>query len=1042
VAGCPDPSLLDAFCRGTLEPAARSGVEHHLDACADCASTVAQLVHMYGSSWAPAAASLADHSHLTAADPAAPPPTDTRYAGIDPSRPDAAPVRVGRYQLGRRLGSGGMGMVFEAHDPELHRLVAIKLLHPGVTEDADGTRARLLREARAMARLAHPHVVAVHDVGGVGEQVFIAMELVRGTTLGQWLATAPRTMREILAVFVQAGRGLEAAHAVGLVHRDFKPDNVLIGDDGRPRVTDFGLARPSTAWPAAEAGPGTSLHGTGTTTAAGAIVGTPAYMAPEQWRGATADARSDQFAFCVALYEALFRERPFAGDSLHALADNVTQGRMKPVPRSAPAWLRAAIVRGLSIDPRARHPSMSALLQVIARDDRRTARVGAIVGAMAIGAVGTAGVLGWMSDSTAPVAAAADEAASSAGESGATDVAEPGPAPEADADAPAVDVEVCRERARTADSRWTTERRNALQDRIAKMEHAAAIAERTIPALDAWVAEHARQAEAECDPAALPSHAPHASHAEARRTCRAEALARFDALVRSALELETFKVEGSLAGAVRRLPAVERCDDEPWLAAWPKSDPAKLAQARLLRSELASVEAEAALEQLVSAPQAAEDLAARAEALGEPVVSAEVMLATGLVAAQRRQHELAVSWLERAAVAAESAGHDAVLVQAAIALAEERGVEELRPSDGDGWLRTAAGPADRLADPRLFAAFARAKGRLLHARGELLGAKEELEHALAQSHLAYGDAHPAVAEVHLLLAGVLFDLEHAAAKEHAVAARDMFAATVGPADLDLARAGAMLARVLLPAGELAAAEDAARSAVKIVAVSSSLRHDYDRGRWILVLADVLAARGSDADAIAEYDRAPIYLYDGPPHAEPALAKGAFFVARGRTDEGITAIASALAELETHWGADDPRLVAPLWALGRAQKAAGKEADARATLRRAMDIAAATFGYGPFHARAQIELGDLERAFGHDAQALALYDDAHVPLTGAYGLDHAVVTRRVLDRADLAFGLGQTEYAGRLYGSVHDRLSAQLGAADPATRRAAERRGSE
>src|SRR5262249_48057288 len=151
------------------------------------------------------------------------------------------PAVLGRYRLGRRLGAGGMGVVFAAYDPELDRRVAVKLLHPEQSGDLEAQRARLLREAQAMAKLSHPNLVAAFDVGGVADQLFLAMELVEGTTLTRWIAECPRTRAAIVGMFVQAGRGLAAAHAMGLVHRDFKPDNVLVGSDGRPRVTDFGL---------------------------------------------------------------------------------------------------------------------------------------------------------------------------------------------------------------------------------------------------------------------------------------------------------------------------------------------------------------------------------------------------------------------------------------------------------------------------------------------------------------------------------------------------------------------------------------------------------------------------------------------------------------------------------------------------------------------------------------------------------------------------------------------------------------------------------
>ncbi|HEY0097284.1 MAG TPA: serine/threonine-protein kinase, partial [Archangium sp.] len=228
-----------------------------------------------------------------------------------------------RYVVLDPLGEGGMGMVYAAYDSVLDRKVALKLLPPG---DADAGpeatsgsgRARLLREAQAMARLSHPNVVAVYDVHQHEAQVFMAMELVDGQTLLQWEREQPRGWRELLTAFLAAGRGLAAAHAAGLVHRDFKPTNVLVGKDGRVRVTDFGLARPHNA--PAELGADTPAPDTGPVkghsllelnlTQRGAVRGTPAYMAPEQFRGATADVRSDQFSFAVSLWEALHGERP------------------------------------------------------------------------------------------------------------------------------------------------------------------------------------------------------------------------------------------------------------------------------------------------------------------------------------------------------------------------------------------------------------------------------------------------------------------------------------------------------------------------------------------------------------------------------------------------------------------------------------------------------------------------------------------------------------------------------------------------------------
>src|SRR6185295_681534 len=211
-------------------------------------------------------------------------------------------------------------------------------------------------EARAMARLAHPNVVTVFEIGRTGDQMYVAMELVAGTTLRGCLRERPRRWREVVETFLAAGRGLAAAHAAGLIHRDFKPDNVLIGSDGRPRVSDFGLVIGT--------GSGEDLvelaERSGDATLRGSAAGTPAYMSPEQWDGRPVDARSDQFAFCVALWEALYDRRPFRGTQSQELRDAIRTGVITDPPsgRRVPRWLQAVVRRGLAVDPGARWPDM------------------------------------------------------------------------------------------------------------------------------------------------------------------------------------------------------------------------------------------------------------------------------------------------------------------------------------------------------------------------------------------------------------------------------------------------------------------------------------------------------------------------------------------------------------------------------------------------------------------------------------------------------------------------------------------------------------
>ncbi len=284
---------------------------------------------------------------------------------------------LGRYRVLEQLGAGGMGLVYRARDDELDRTVAVKLVRADVL-DARGAegRAMILREARALAQLSHPNVVQVHDVGELDGQVFIAMELVEGRTLRAWVdelsGRRRRRWSAIVARFLEAGEGLAAAHERGLVHRDFKPENVLVGDDGRVRVMDFGLAAR-----------GEAPSGAGSPAAAGEVaaqadmnMGTPAYMAPEQLARREVTARSDQYSFCVALHEALYARHPFELEDRDRLVRAILEGRPRPAPRGSgvPRWLRVAVERGLASDPSRRWPSMRALLTELRRGQVRAQR--------------------------------------------------------------------------------------------------------------------------------------------------------------------------------------------------------------------------------------------------------------------------------------------------------------------------------------------------------------------------------------------------------------------------------------------------------------------------------------------------------------------------------------------------------------------------------------------------------------------------------------------------------------------------------------------
>lgn len=326
------------------------------------------------------------------------------------------PTTIGRYIVLGRLGAGAMGEVLAAYDPRLDRKVAVKRIHPA-GGGLEAARIRLEREAQALAKLDHRNVVKVHDVIVHSSSVFVAMEFVEGETLGEWMRGEdgrPRHWRAIVPVFEAFGAGLAAVHAVGLVHRDVKPGNVMIGADGRVRVMDFGLARLDDDADEAEV---SAVHEipeelaelrdsivsnqaqTQELTQAGAMLGTPAYMAPEQFSGMRATARSDQFGFCITLHEALYGVRPFSGDSMIELCTAVIQGKLDEPPRDVevPGWLRAVILRGLAHAARDRFANMDELLVALGTGElrRRRRRYAAVGLGLTVAGLAFLGVQRW-----------------------------------------------------------------------------------------------------------------------------------------------------------------------------------------------------------------------------------------------------------------------------------------------------------------------------------------------------------------------------------------------------------------------------------------------------------------------------------------------------------------------------------------------------------------------------------------------------------------------------------------------------------------------
>jgi hypothetical protein len=564
------------------------------------------------------------------------------------------PIRIGRFVVVGRLGAGAFGTVYSAYDPDLDRKVALKVLRAQRAADGGSSRSsRLVREAKAMARLSHPNVIAVHDVGTLdGDDVFLAMEQVDGQTLAKWLEPE-RSWRAIVDMFVQSARGLAAAHAAGLVHRDFKPENVLVGDDGRVRVTDFGLARFVALDEEAAVMTSSEAHAMADTLAQTlGPAGTPRYMAPEQHRAEAADARTDQFGLCVSLYDALFGVPPFGGDTVAELMREVVAGNVRepPTDRAVPAPIRRAILRGLSVAPADRYPSMDALIEDLTADPyaRHRAIAAAAVVLAVVGAIGFGAYYG---------VSARDTACGGAGD-GVAEV-------------------------------WNDARRDRVRSSFAAADQVIAIVDDyaaawTTMRTDACVATRVDKTQS-------------AEALDLRVHCLQRRLFAIDAVGQLLVDIDS--VEGAVAVA-NGLPPLDRCADVDALRAVARApdDSATAAAIGAVEQRLALVEANAAAGRSRIALDIALEVVDEATATQHEPLIAEAHLLAGTVRARNGDYDGAVASLEAAYMAALASRRDDVAADAADLLAKVVGQDLGRDEEGDRWAELASALSDRGGD--------------------------------------------------------------------------------------------------------------------------------------------------------------------------------------------------------------------------------------------------------------------------------------------------------------------------------------------------------
>jgi serine/threonine-protein kinase len=624
-----------------------------------------------------------------------------------------AGAQVGRFFLLKLLGEGGMGVVWSAYDPQLDRKVALKF----VRTDGGGPEAlgRFLREAQALARVSHPNVIAVHDVGTDRHALYIAQEFVKGSDLGDWQSAAPRPLAQLLAVYVQAARGLSAAHAAGIVHRDFKPANVLIGEDGQVKVVDFGLARTTGREDLLQTAPGSALapapglSGPGLTQP-GTLMGTPLYMSPEQHQGHPADERSDQFSFCVALYEAVYGARPFSGDTLMALALQVTQGRLQPAPRGAavPAWLRAVLVRGLQTRVEDRHPSMDALIAALTREPRD----GKWWAARAAVAGGGALLLGL----------------------GAQQVQ--------------VRQQLCQGAEAKLSQVWDGPRRDAthaafLATGLPFAEQSWSLASQ---ALDAYARDWAAQRTQACE-ATRRRGEQSEEVLDLRMACLDQRLGELKASTDLLAHADAQAVQKALQLALAPEP-LGWCADVEALRA-PVRPPRDLATAQQVEAVRAAVARARALEssgRFQEGLRQAESAWTLAQAVAYPPLHAEALAQLGSLQVQVRSDDAAEATLERAWETAERCKDDRGVAQVASLLVAHVGQNRARAVDGHRWARIARAVIERTGnDAARLGQLQCREGVLFDGEGRYGDAVSALQAAVALQTQALGPQHPDLA---------------------------------------------------------------------------------------------------------------------------------------------------------------------------------------------------------------------------------------------------------------------------------------------------------
>ncbi len=825
-------------------------------------------------------------------------------------------TQISRYVVLDKIGEGGMGVVLAAFDPELGRRIALKILLPRRRRKG-GARvpaaARLMREAQAIARLSHPNVVAVYDVGREGESVFVAMEYVEGQTLTKWVEAHRGPLEPMLDIFAKAGRGLAAAHQAGLVHRDFKPDNVLVSADGRVRVLDFGLARAdrSTMSMSASIDEDSALSGVPSLrdwsdsdvlasplTRDDAVVGTPRYMAPEQHAGLTTDGRSDQYSFCVALYQALFRQEPFPAKTLREIVTLKSEGRVAPPPRgvTVPPWLETLVLKGLSPRPADRYASMDELVERLTEtpEVKRKRWLGYAIGAVALG--GVAGLALWPDgEREAPCQGSETQLADVYDEPARGRILQAIAAvPVPYASRTAADVTTRLDGYAAA---WTAMHRDACEASKVRGEQSDELMDRRMACL------------------------------ADRRTHLGELVGIFAAADRAVVERAT--------QAVAALPRVDDCADLERLVetvARP-SDEKTRASADRVAEQLARA---AALESAGKYPPALElvrSALAEAEASGYAPARADALDRLGSLLERTGDYAAAETRLREALWLAIKSGHDRRAASAATDLVSVVGDRLARHDEGLLFGEHATAILDHLgADGLERARLSNNLGNVLYRKGDVAGARREYEKALAIRERISGSSDPSLGVQLANLGNVLLaEDDYDAALEKFRRAQQVTSDALGAEHPIVGIAVAGIGNVHSEMDQPDKAQVQFEQALAIMERGFGPEHPFV-GITLLNIAQALSDQGQYELAENKAQRATQVILkamgrEHPDYASAMHTEGEIYRGLGRYADARAAHERALALRQRVFGVGDERTTESAFALARLRREEGQPSHA-------------------------------------------------------------------------------------------------------------------